>query len=302
MFKITRRNFIKKLATAIGGIYASRLSTPYITQVSAQTKLTDIAVASGTEAQVNTYNAIKALGGIKKFVREGARVVIKPNIAWNRTPQQAGNTNPEVVAALAKMCLEAKAKHVSVWDHTCHNPKDTYERSGIQKAALEAGAKVHYVNSQDFMQIDIKRGKLLTNVEVYREILECDVFINVPVAKVHGLSTLTLGMKNLMGTIKDRPVMHDRIHEKLPELYSAIRPHLTVLDATRILIEHGPQGGNLKDVKMVNKIIAGTDLVGVDAYGATLFGFYPRDIGYIERAHDMKLGNVRLPHTRIIKC
>lgn len=276
---------------------------PLAANVSAQAEgLADIAVATGTNAQINVYKALEALGGIKRFVREGARVVIKPNIAWNRTPQQAGNTNPEVVAALVRLCKEAKAGHISVWDNTCHNPKDTYERSGIAAAAAAAGAAVHYVNPADFVRVKIPEGKFLREVDVYRAIRECDVFINVPIAKVHGLSALTLGMKNLMGVIKDRPALHEQIHEKLPELHTVVRPHLTVLDATRILTAHGPQGGNLDDVVAMNQIIASTDLVGVDAYGSTLFNIDPRAIGFIAKAHEMKLGDMRLPRARIIPC
>ncbi|MFH1777265.1 MAG: DUF362 domain-containing protein [Candidatus Omnitrophota bacterium] len=301
MVQLTRRDFIKKMTLAgIGMVFANL--RPLSSEVFAQSKAADIAVASGNDPALNTYQVINALGGIKKFVREGARVVIKPNIAWNRTPEQAGNTNPEIVAALVEMCNLAGAGHISVWDNTCHNSRDTYLRSGIQKAAIEAGARVHYVNMDNFIKTKIPGAKFLPEIEIYREVLECDVFINVPVAKVHGLSTLTLGMKNLMGVIKDRPVLHDKIHDKLPELHSIIKPHLTVLDASRILTAHGPQGGDLKDVKIVNQVAASTDLVAVDAYGATLFGYQPKDIGFIVRADELGLGDMELSRTRLIKC
>ncbi len=245
--------------------------------------------------------AIRALGGMDKLVSRGNKVVIKPNIAWNQRPEFAANTNPYVVAALVELCLEAGAGIVKVMDNTCSaNPATSYENSGIAAAARQAGARVVYMNHGSFYDFAIPGGKVLKSWTFYEDMIysnKVDVLINVPIAKHHGTSRLSMGLKNVFGMIGgDRGSLHTNIHPKIADLNSFLKVDLTVLDAFRTLKNHGPTGGRLDDVdnstERARRIVAGIDPVAVDAYGATLFGIPPNEVGYIRESHKQKLGEI----------
>jgi uncharacterized protein (DUF362 family) len=129
--------------------------------------------------------------------------------------------------------------------------------------------------------------------------LNADVLIDVPIAKHHSLARLTLGMKNLMGVITDRPQMHINLGQRLADLSSRVRPHLTVVDAVRILMDHGPTGGSLDDVKKTDTLIASPDIVAADSYAATLFGLRPDDLDYVGAGVSMGLGRSDLGNLKI---
>jgi uncharacterized protein (DUF362 family) len=228
-------------------------------------------------------------------------VVVKPNIGWDRTPEYAATTNPEVVATVVRLCFEAGAKKVKVFDHPVSDARRTYKQSGISDAAAAAGAAVTFMDDRKFKDMRIN-GQTLKSWPLYTEVFEADKVINVPIAKTHGTSKLTLGMKNWMGVMGgQRGRIHQRIDESLVDLAMFIKPALTILDAVRILTDNGPQGGNLADVKQLNMVIAGTDAVAVDAFGATLFGMKPADLGYVRIGHQLRLGSMDLAKMKIKK-
>jgi len=257
-----------------------------------------VAVAHGDDPAAITRAAVELLGGMGQLVRRGDVVVIKPNMAWDRPPEMAANTNPEVVAALVRMCREAGAATVKVFDHTASpNPAPSYERSGIAEAARKAGADVHFVHRDRFRDVAIPGGKALTAWSFYEEVLYADVLINVPVAKHHSTSMLTMALKNVFGMVgNDRGTLHQDIHTKIADLNRAVKVDLTVLDAYRILRRHGPTGGRLDDVddsaERARLVIVSRDPVAVDAYGATLFDLKPEDVGFIREAHEAGLGEM----------
>ncbi|HOJ33309.1 MAG TPA: DUF362 domain-containing protein [Candidatus Hydrogenedentes bacterium] len=237
-----------------------------------------------------TEQAIQALGGMQRFVSKGDTVWIKPNIAWNRTPEQAANTNPDVVATLVRLCLEAGAKIVKVGDNTCADAKQTYPMSGIEAAVRKAGGKMVYVDNNRFRKMSIN-GEVLKEWEVYPEIIESDLVINVPVVKHHSLSTATLCMKNYMGVIGgSRGQWHQDFAGYLCDMTAFMKPRLCVLDAVRILTANGPTGGNVADVKRMNTIAAGTDIVALDAFGAELLGHKAEDLPSVRRGEARGLG------------
>jgi uncharacterized protein (DUF362 family) len=250
-----------------------------------------LAVARGASPAKIARAAVDALGGMARFIKKGETVVVKPNMAWDRRPEYAANTNPEVVAEVVRMCLEAGAKRVKVFDRPVNDPRRCYVQSGIKEAALAAGAEVPFMDGRRYKKTRIPGGKAITRWPLYTEVLEADALINVPVAKHHGLGGLTMAMKNWMGVMGGRRNMiHQRLDESLADLARVIRPRLTVLDAVRILTANGPQGGSLEDVKRLDTIIAGVDQVAVDSYGATLFGMKGSDLGYIREAVREGLG------------
>jgi uncharacterized protein (DUF362 family) len=228
--------------------------------------------------------------------------VIKPNMGWDRTPEQAATTNPQVVAALVTLCLEAGARKVKVFDRPCNDPRRCYVQSGIESAAKAAGAEVSHMDERKFREVQIPGGVAIRNWPLYVEALEADKLINVPIAKHHGLSKLTLGMKNWMGIMGgNRGQIHQRIDDALVDLATVVKPTLTVIDAVRILTAHGPQGGNLSDVKKLDLVAVGTDPVAMDAWGSTLFGRTGADLGYVVKGAERRLGVMDLGRLHIQK-
>jgi uncharacterized protein (DUF362 family) len=293
-----RRDFLKS-ALVTGAALSLPAGLDPVLNVLQAAERPDLAVARGTPPAAIVRTAIGSLGGMKRFVSRGDIVVVKPNIGWDRTPEYAANTNPEVVAAVVRLCFEAGAKQVKVFDHPVNDPRRTYTQSGIAAAASAAGATVSYTDSRKFKDMRLN-GTSLKSWPLYTEVFEADKVINIPIAKTHGTSRLTLGMKNWMGVMGGwRGRIHQRIDESLVDLAMFIRPTLTILDAVRILTDNGPQGGRLADVRQLNMVIAGTDAVAVDAFGATLFGMKPADLGFVRIGHERRLGSMDLAAMKI---
>ena len=253
-----------------------------------------VAQAKSGDPYSLTRRAVDALGGMKNFVAPGERVMLLPNIAWDRNPDQAANTHPEVVRAVIEMCKECEAKEIGVFCHPCHPAQSTYKTSGIEDAANKAGARVWYVSpGSDFVKVDIN-GYILKSAKVFKELLSSDRFISIPIAKVHSLTGLTMCYKNLMGAVEDRPILHVNINENLPDLASVITPDLNILDASRILVKNGPTGGSLADVRKPEIVYAGTNMVSVDALGCTLFDKDPSTLKYLKNAKNKGQGDYSL--------
>jgi uncharacterized protein (DUF362 family) len=299
--KITRKGFVKLCAVGAGALAMSNALLKFAfgqdnvstgRTVKKIKGLRDLVVAKGEDPYAMTVKAIEALGGMDKFVKKNSVVLIKPNIGWDRSPEQAGNTNPYVVAALVDMCFKAGAKRVNIFDNTCNDSKRCYENSGIEKIAREKGANVYFVDDWNVVKAKFSYKSPMEGWPIYRDALECDTFINVPVLKHHGLAGLTLSMKNLMGICSgNRGLIHFDIGTKLAHLTDFIKPDLTVIDAYRVLERNGPSGGDLKDVLDMKTIITGSDPVLCDSYAAKLMGKEPLSFGYIEQALKLNLGS-----------
>jgi uncharacterized protein (DUF362 family) len=248
--------------------------------------------ALAEEARRLTQEAINGLGGMGRFISKGDVVWVKPNIGWNRVPEQAATTNPDVVATIVSLCRQAGAKRVIVSDNSCNPSVACFARSGIQAAALKAGADCFIMDERKFRKTALK-GKALPAWELYGDVLGVNKLINVPIVKQHGLCKATLGMKNLMGiTGGERNRFHQDLTNTLVDLATFIRPTLVVMDAVRVLTANGPVGGNLADVKRKDTVAAGTDQVAIDAFGATLLGYKPQEIGYIVEGNARRLGTI----------
>lgn len=239
---------------------------------------------------------ITRLGGISAFVKSGDKVVIKPNIGWDRKPEQAANTHPLVVKTLVELALEAGAGSVKVFDRTCNEPRRSYTNSGIGPAVesiSDKRVKIMHTEDRHFVKTRIPQGKKLTEWPIHSDVLNADCLINVPVAKHHGLSDLSLGLKNSMGVLGGRRgMLHVSLGQKLADLATVVKPKLTVIDATRMLLRHGPQGGNVEDVHVANTLVASADPVAADAFATTLFGIKHDAIASTARAYDMGLGEI----------
>jgi len=260
-----------------------------------------LSVARGESPTAIVQAALKALGGIERFVKSGNDVIIKPNICTASYPYQyAATTNPEVVSALIQLCLGAGARRVRVMDNAFSGrSKWAYSRCGIKEAVETAGGSMEEMVSMKYREVDIPEGRDIKKWQVYGDILDTDVLIDIPIAKHHSLARLTLGMKNLLGVILERNKFHFKLGQRIADLNSVVRPTLTVVDAVRILMNHGPTSGNLDDVKLTNTVIASHDIIAADAYAATLFGLTGADIPATRAGAEMGLGTMDLSGLKV---
>lgn len=267
---LDRRTFLRILA---GGAAASMLPLDRLRAFPFPVdEPCTFAVVRGGDPAAAVRKAVGLLGGMNAFVSKGDVVFVKPNISWDRPPAQAATTNPTVVETVVTSVLEAGAKKVIVADNTCNDARRSYTNSGIKKAAEKAGADVPFMEERKLVKKDLG-GVVLKEWDVFREVLDADKIINIPIAKHHGLSQVTLSMKNLMGLVGGRrSMMHQKLAACVVDLAAYFKPTLTILDAVRILTANGPQGGTLKDVRRLDTIAAGTDVVKIDAFGISLFG------------------------------
>jgi uncharacterized protein (DUF362 family) len=295
-----RRKFLKLAAITGCGLFLKGKLDTIVSSAEASEKY-DLVVAKGAGKSPKeiTGSAIHAMGGMKKFISRGDIVVIKPNMAWDRLPEQAANTNPEVIATVVKLCFEAGAKKVKVFDRSVNDPRRCYKQSGVADAAGSLGADVIYVDERKFKEISIN-GNVLKSWPLYQDLFEADKIINMPIAKHHSLAKLTMALKNWMGVMGgQRGRIHQKLGESLADLSLVIKPTLTILDAVRILTANGPQGGDLKDVKRRDTVIVGKDQVAVDSFGATLFGMKGSDLSYITAAASLGTGTMDISKLKI---
>jgi uncharacterized protein (DUF362 family) len=297
---ISRRDFLIRGA-GLGVTYAGLSLFPvpklfgHIIEPSLSGAL-DLAIAKGGDPASNTIKAIQALGGIERFVKKADKVTVKPNPFTQNPPEIASTTNPDVVETVVKMCLGAGAREVVVLSH---DSERAFQRNGIGDAASRAGARVVAAMARNlYRPVPVLRGRLLERVEIIAEILDSEVFINIPIAKHHSVADLTLSMKNLMGINWNRGYFHQNgLHQAIADLNTVVRPNLIVMDANRILLTNGPGGpGQTRDDKTV---IAGTDPVAVDAYTATLFNQSAEDIKHIQYGYELGVGEIDLKKLNI---
>ena len=294
-----RRDFMKKVigtgivagSTVAFGDYATLFAAPGVALPAY-----DLVAVKGGEPEVMFDKAIASLGGMAKFVPKGCKVLVKPNIGWDLTPDRAGNTNPKLVARIVEQCLAAGARQVSVFDHTCDPWAQCYRNSGIERAVKDAGGRIVSGDSEGYyQQVAVPNGRRLTGAKVHELFLDADVFINVPVLKHHSSSMLTVGMKNLMGVVWDRGFWHrNDLHQCIADFASFRKPTLTVVDAYNVMKQNGPRGVSAGDVVAMKSLIVSRDMVAADAAAAKIFGAEPGDIPYIQLAAEMNIGRMDL--------
>ena len=310
-----RRDFIRKSAAA-AAVTGAAISLPFgskllgssspILPVSPSPGLPvspspllpyDLVAIKGGEADAMFDQAIAAMGGMQAFVKKGQKVVLKPNIGWDVTPERAGNTNPALVKRVIEHCLEAGAKEVYVFDNTCDKWDKCYASSGIEKAVKEAGGKIAPGNTENYYQeVQIPDGKKLKTAKVHELILDSDVFINMPILKSHSSSRLTICMKNLMGVVWDRGYWHrNDLHQCIADYATYVKkPTLNIVDAYRVMMKNGPRGVSEADVTLMKSLIISPDIVAADTAATKMFGITPDDVPYIGIADSMGVGTMAL--------
>ncbi|MFP5276025.1 MAG: DUF362 domain-containing protein [Acidobacteriota bacterium] len=262
-------------------------------RIASNERFPQMTVVQNGEPAALARQALENLGGIRRFIARSDVVVLKPNIAWDRTPEQAANTNPELVAEIVRQCWQAGAKRVIVTDVSCNEPRRCFLRSGIQAAARAQGAEVLLPDPGNFREVEIG-GVVLKTWPVFTPFLEADKVFNLPIAKHHSLTGCTLGMKNWYGILgSDRNRLHQQIHQSLADLASFMLPTLTLIDCYRVLQRNGPTGGNIEDVVLKKTLVAGTDPVALDAYVAKAYwDLDAAQMPYLQMAAARGLGTV----------
>ena len=298
---ITRREFLK---TGSAGLALGVMGRPSFLLAKDDY---DLVVIKGEPAAA-TRKALEVMGGISRFIKSGQKVVLKPNMSFNNPPDRASTTHPQVVATVAQACLEAGAQRVVVLDNPLRKPELCLERSGILDACKSIKG-VHVIALEDrkfFREIKVPHGKFLDRVEVFKEVLDSDVLINLPQAKSHSATGVSLGIKGLMGLIWDRWSFHSKydMDQALADLATVIKPQLTILDSTRALVSGGPGGPG--EVVKPNLIIAGIDPVAVDSYAVSVAPWYGQNfkghqVKHLLAAHQRGLGKLELEGLKILK-
>jgi uncharacterized protein (DUF362 family) len=293
-----RRDFLKKSIAAgiAAGSFVSlgKFSNLFASDLS--TDNYDMVAIKGGDADTMFDLAMEQMGGMKKFVKKGQDVVVKPNIGWDVVPELGANTNPKLINRIVKRCYEAGAKNVYVFDNTCDEWSKCYSNSGIERAAKDAGAKVVSGASERYYQeVDIPKGKILKKAKVHELILQSAVFINVPILKHHGSGRVTVTMKNNMGIVWDRRFWHQNgLHQCIADFATYRKPDLNVVDAYLVMKRNGPRGTSAADVVEMKSQIIATDMVAADTAATKLFGLEPEKVPHITMAQELKVGTMDL--------
>ena len=291
---IKRRTFIKAgTAAAFGSLCATSSAL-------AETAAPLVIVVHGTDLKKMVEAGIAKMGGWTKLFKPGAKVAIKPNLAWKSTPEQGGNTHPDILRAFILAAEAQKVRQITIPENTCHPEKETFPTSGALDAIKDTKAKLYRPKASDYREVEVPKGKICQSAKVSQDLLDADCLINMPVAKHHGGATHSLSMKNWMGAIDNgtRRTWHRKgLHQCIADFSTFLKPTLVVIDATRIMLDHGPQGpGKLAHP---HEIIFATDPVAADTYAASLFKKTPADVPHIKIAGEMGVGCADLAKIKI---
>ena len=300
--KVTRKAFLKMgLAALAGGLAAPLLRRPASAQAAPETAAADlVAVKDGSPARM--FDAgILALGGLGRFVKKGATVLVKPNIGWDKTPSEGADTNPDLVGRIVAAARAAGARKVLCFDHPVNLEADCYRRSGIARAVKANGGEMRTGSDRKaYREVPIPGGQALKSALVHELYLDSDVVINVPVLKVHGGGRMTAAMKNLMGVVWDRGFWHRTDLQRCIAEFPLLRkPDLNVVDAYLVMVEHGPLGASTEDLELRKMQLLSTDMVLADAAGAKTLGLAPESVPYIGMAARLGVGSMDLERAAI---
>jgi len=304
-----RRNFIK--AAILGGLFGAvklKGNDLFAGDKMSVVASNDLVAVMGGEPAQMYQKAIEAMGGISKFVKKGAKVVIKPNIGWDKSPELAATTNPQLVSAIIKDCLAAGASEVIVFDHTCDEWQACYKNSGIESAAKEAGAKVAFAHDEKYFKtVQLPKGVRLKEVKIHEAIVDCDAWINVPILKNHGGARMTISMKNFMGIVWDRRFWHaNDLQQCIADCSTYEKmPVLNIVDAYRVMTQNGPKGKSIEDVQIAKALFMSTDIVAVDTAAVKFFSQFKEmsieEVSHIGIAEKMNIGTTNIDKLKVEK-
>jgi uncharacterized protein (DUF362 family) len=294
-----RRYFLK--AVALTGVAATFKWSDGLEVMAQNVKGYDLVAVLGGDPVTMFKKAIAELGGMGKFIKKGQKVCVKPNIGWDRTPELAANTNPDLVAEIVRQCLAAGAKEVVVFDHTCDEWRKCYTNSGIQDAVEKAGGKIMPGHEESYYrEVDLPNGVNLKSAKIHQAILDSDVWINVPVLKMHGGAKMSISLKNLMGIVWDRRYFHSHNLQQCIADCNTLskKPVLNIVDAYRVIKANGPQGRTESDVALAKGLFISPDSVAVDTAAIKFYNqISAMDLNIVEhvgKAEALKIGTTKI--------
>jgi len=293
-----RRNFLRTaLLGGLAGFFQLKSKALLASESISISKENDLVAVMGAEPEVMYSKAIKAMGGMSRFVKRGQKVVVKPNIGWDKKPEFAANTNPNLIAAIVKDCIACGASEVVVFDHTCDEWEACYKNSGIEASAKSAGAKIAFAHDEKYYRdVQIPKGIRLKEVKIHEAILDCDVWINVPVLKNHGGAKMSISLKNFMGIVWNRRYWHaNDLQQCIADCATITKmPALNIVDAYRIMTQNGPKGKTIEDVQLAKALFMSTDIVAVDTASVKFFNQFREmkieDVGHIGLSEKLNVG------------
>ena len=302
-----RSKFIKTVALgSVAGALSLKSEKTFATQSTSAQLPYDLVAVMGGEPEVMYARGIESLGGIRQFVKQGNRVVVKPNMGWDRPPEFAANTNPALVAAIIKDCLAAGAAEVAVFDNTCDEWRLCYKNSGLEDAVQAAGGKILFAHEERYYrEVTIPGARRLRTCKLHEAILDYDVWINVPVLKTHGGARMTVAMKNYMGIVWDRRFMHsNNLQQCIADItLHPKKPVLNIVDAYRIMTQNGPKGRSIEDIQVAKALFMSPDIVAVDTAAVRFFNQYKtmplEDVSHITIGNEMKIGTTNIDNLRV---
>ncbi len=273
-----------------------------------QNDIYDLSIVRGADIPANVKAAVDAIGGMSAFVKPGDTVLLKPNMSFANPPEWGSTTHPEVIRTAAAMCAAAGAKRVIVVEYPMSRAQLCFERSGM--TALAADCRdftfLELKEESQFETVPVHGGIEVNELAIPKILGKCDVFINLPTAKAHSATDVSFGLKNLMGLFWDRRRFHKplNLHEAIADLASILRPQLTIMDATWLLLTNGPQGPG--KVEHARTIIAGAAPLAVDAASCGLGQWNgrataPAQVRHLARAEERGLGSLDLSKLRIFR-
>jgi uncharacterized protein (DUF362 family) len=305
-----RRNFLKAIALAGAAITVKQSGAMTLMSqkfnAPAPGKAVDLVAVMGGEPVAMFRKGITEIGGMGKFVKKGQKVVIKPNIGWDKVPELAGNTNPELIGEIVRQCIKAGAKEVVVFDHTCDDWRKCYKNSGIEDAVREAGGKMVPAHEESYYtEVDLPKGISLKKTKIHQAILDSDVWINVPVLKNHGGAKMSISMKNHMGIVWDRGYFHKNdLQQCIADICTMNKPAvLNVVDSYRMMKTNGPRGKSEADVVLAKALFLSQDIVAVDTAATNFFNQIREmplnSVTHISKAEELKIGTMNLESLNI---
>ncbi|MFA5714003.1 MAG: DUF362 domain-containing protein [Bacteroidales bacterium] len=302
-----RREFLKgALLLSVGGVVKAKEGSLFAAAPKEIGKNNDLVAVMGGEPQELYSKAIELMGGLSKYIKRGYRVVVKPNIGWDKTPEYGANTNPQLVEAIVRDCFRVGASQVTVFDHTCDEWRACYKNSGIEEAAKRGGAKIAFAHDEKYYRtVQLPKALSMKQVKIHEAIVECDAWINVPVLKNHGGAKMTISMKNFMGIVWDRRFMHaNNLQQSIADCSTYEKmPVLNIVDAYRIMVKNGPKGRTVEDVETPKALFISTNVVSADTAAIKFFSqFVPvelDDVHHIALAEKMGIGSTNLDQLKI---
>lgn len=308
--KTNRRDFLRRLlcatlsavgAGALGGAFWDRTGPRPAPSGNTAAPIPDFSIAGQTgklsiardaDRGRSLKEALGALGGIHQFVKPGERVLLKVNAAFASPPMLGATTHPEMVGHIGRLCYEAGAAQVLITDNPINDPAGCFALTGIDDAARSVGAQVILPMQDRFESYTLAGGRLIRHWPVLcAPLRRVDKVIGIAPVKDHHRSGASMTLKNWYGLLGGRRnIFHQQIHSIIAELALLIKPTLVILDGTQSMIQNGPTGGSLDDLKATHTMIVGTDPVAVDTAGAKLLDKTVEDLPHLLMAQKAGAG------------